>query len=243
LLDAAQKERARGRRREFSLGALGAGSDYVAFLDHAGIASLNLGFSGAGQGGVYHSAYDTLAWFERFSDGDLRFGKALTQVMVTSLLRLADAPLLPFEFGSLSRTVRGYVEEIQKEARAHSGTVDLSGLLAQVDRLAISAKAYDEAAAAPAQSQPIKANEILQRAEQSLLLPDGLPRREWYRHQLYAPGLYTGYAVKTLPGVREAVEAQRWEEASQQARRATQALRAMTAQVQEAARLLKQAAE
>ncbi len=85
-----------------------------------------------------------------------------------------------------------------------------------------------------------KVNEIIARAERALLLPDGLPGRPWYRHQLYAPGLYTGYGVKTLPGVREAVEAQRWEEANQQARRAAQAVRAMADRVEEAVRAIKE---
>ena len=71
---------------------------------------------------------------------------------------------------------------------------------------------------------------------------DGLPGREWYRHQIYAPGLYTGYGAKTLPGVREAVEAGRLEEANQQARRVAQALKAMATQIEESARLLRQAA-
>jgi N-acetylated-alpha-linked acidic dipeptidase len=84
-----------------------------------------------------------------------------------------------------------------------------------------------------------KVNEIVGRAERALLLPDGLPGRPWYRHQIYAPGLYTGYGAKTLPGVREAVEAQRWEEANQQARRAAQALRAIADRVEEATRVIK----
>jgi N-acetylated-alpha-linked acidic dipeptidase len=86
-------------------------------------------------------------------------------------------------------------------------------------------------------------NESLEHAERTLLFPDGLPHRDWYRHQIYAPGLYTGYGVKTLPGIREAVDAKRWDEANQQARRVAQALRAMSAQVEEATRLLKQAGE
>jgi N-acetylated-alpha-linked acidic dipeptidase len=89
----------------------------------------------------------------------------------------------------------------------------------------------------------IKVNEALAHAERTLLLADGLPHREWYRHQIYAPGLYTGYGVKTLPGIREAADAKRWEEANQQAKRVAVALRAMCAQVEEATRLLKQTAE
>ena len=59
-------------------------------------------------------------------------------------------------------------------------------------------------------------NTLLMQAEQQLTSEEGLPRRGWYRHQIYAPGFYTGYGVKTLPGVREAIEQENWEEAMQQ---------------------------
>ncbi len=208
---------------EFRLAPLGSGSDYVPFLDHAGIASLNLGFAG-GDAGVYHSIYDTLAWFDRFSDGDLAFGKSLTQVMSTSILRLADAPVLPFEFNSLARAAQVYVDEIQQEARKHPGALDLRAVQFQLGRLDVAAKAYEAQLALTIRQVPplppdklAKANEALQKAEGALLSPEGLPGREWYQHQIYAPGLYTGYDAKTLPGIREAVEAQHYDEANQQA--------------------------
>lgn len=59
-------------------------------------------------------------------------------------------------------------------------------------------------------------NKAMYRAEQQLLAPQGLPRRTWYRHTLYAPGFYTGYGVKTIPGVREAIEQRNWKEAKEQ---------------------------
>src|SRR6185436_13255091 len=58
-----------------------------------------------------------------------------------------------------------------------------------------------------------KLNQLLYQAEQKLLSPNGLPRRGWYRHTIYAPGFYTGYGVKTLPGIREAIEQRSWVEA------------------------------
>ncbi|MGA3188270.1 MAG: transferrin receptor-like dimerization domain-containing protein [Bryobacteraceae bacterium] len=234
----------------FKLGALGSGSDYVGFLHHAGVASLNLGFGGADVGGVYHSAYDILDWFHRFSDGELVYGKTLAQVMVSTLIRLADAPVLPFEFHTLSRTVHAYVEDIQKEALKSGGTVDFHDVQAQLTRLHGAALAYDteltalmKRVASVAPEKLVKVNEALEHAERTLLLADGLPHREWYRHQIYAPGMYTGYGVKTLPGIREAVDAKRWDEANQQVHRVAQALRAMCAQVEEATRLIKLAGE
>jgi len=229
-------------KSDFHSGALGAGSDYVAFLDHAGIASLNLGF-GSADSGVYHSSYDTVDWYRRFSDGQFVYGRALAQVMTTALLRLSDAPVLPFEFHRLARTIRGYLDEIEKSS---AGPVDLRDVHAQLARLNAASRSYEEDLAA-AMRRPmgsercLKVNEVLMRAESALLLPDGLPRREWYRHQIYAPGVYTGYAAKTLPGVREAVEGQHWEEANQQARRLAQVLKAMADRIEDAAKLLRQA--
>jgi N-acetylated-alpha-linked acidic dipeptidase len=264
---------ASGVAPEFQLGALGAGSDYVAFLDHAGVASLNLGFGG-GDSGVYHSIYDTFTWFQRFSDGDFSYGKALSQVMTASITRLADSAILPFDFAGVASAVKRYVEEIQKppQKNAHKSDpkgdqkpdlkldqkleVNLREISAQLGRLAVVSKAYDDAVAVAMKGlatpekntgaseklgpeKLAKVNEIVGRAERALLLSDGLPGRPWYRHQIYAPGLYTGYGAKTLPGVREAVEAQRWEEANQQARRAAQALHAIADRVEEATRVIK----
>jgi N-acetylated-alpha-linked acidic dipeptidase len=232
------------------LAPLGSGSDYVPFLDHAGIASMNLGFAG-GDAGVYHSIYDTLTWFDRFSDGDLAYGKTLAQTMTIAILRLADARVLPFEFGALERTVRGYADNIQRQAQQvqnpkRPGTLDLREVQFQLARLDTASKAYDEQLALAIKRTPpppadrlAKANQALQKAEGTLLSAGGLPGREWYQHQLDAPGLYTGYDAKTLPGIREAVEGQRWEEANQQARHVAQALRALAAQVDQAAALLK----
>ncbi|HEX5431572.1 MAG TPA: transferrin receptor-like dimerization domain-containing protein, partial [Bryobacteraceae bacterium] len=255
LLDAGTAGRRRGARGGvrlgpplFLLGPLGSGSDYVGFVDHAGIASMNLGFGAGEAAGVYHSAYDTLAWFDRFSDGDLTYGKTLAQIMTTSILRLAGAPVLPFEFGSLSRAIRGYVREIQRDARKRSGTVDFRDVMAQLNRLDTAARVYDDRLAAyRGEARPLApprlrgVDESLEHAERTLLLPDGLPGRSWYEHQIYAPGVYTGYAAKTIPGVREAVEAGNWAEANRQARRVAQVLRALADHVDRSARLLQQA--
>jgi N-acetylated-alpha-linked acidic dipeptidase len=251
LLDAARSRRrpgSDGSPPDFRIAPLGSGSDYVPFIDHAGVASMNLGFGGAESSGVYHSAYDTIGWFQRFSDSDLSYGKTLSQVMTMSILRFADASVLPFEFSSLGRAVRAYTEEIQREAQKRSSSVDFKEVQTELARLDAAARTYDEELALVMKHTPAvpparlaKANEVLQRAERTLLLGDGLPGREWYRHQIYAPGLYTGYDPKTLPGVREAVEAQHTEEANQQAKRVAQTLRALEAQVTEAARLLSRA--
>jgi N-acetylated-alpha-linked acidic dipeptidase len=230
------------REREFHVESLGSGSDYVAFLDRAGIASLNLGF-GAGDG-VYHSIYDTPAWYQQFSDGDRTYAKALTQVMTTAILRLADAPVLPFDFGTLSSSATRWVEEIRKQLPKGPLKVDLRPVTVQLARLSAAAKAFDDELSAwskrGAPEKLGKVDEAMRKTERVLLSAEGLPRRDWYRNQIYAPGILTGYAAKTLPGVREAVEAQQWDEANQQTRKLAEALRAAATQVEEAARLLKQ---
>jgi N-acetylated-alpha-linked acidic dipeptidase len=232
--------------REFRLGSLGAGSDYVAFLHHAGIASMHLGFGA--ESGQYHSIYDTIAWFEKFSDGDRRFGLALAQTTTTALLRLADAPVLPLEFAALAGTIRRYIDEIRGLLPRTGSRLDLTDVAAQTARLDAAARLYEAAlAAAMRRAAPIppenlrEVNQALQRTERALLLNGGLPGRDWYRHSLYAPGLFTGYAAKTLPGVREAVEARQWDVAGRQARSLAQSLRAAADQVEQAARLLRAA--
>jgi N-acetylated-alpha-linked acidic dipeptidase len=229
----------------FHLGALGSGSDYVPFLDHAGVASLNFGFGGDDSIGVYHSAYDTVRWYEQFSDKDFSHGRALAQLTTTMLLRLSDAAVLPFEFRTLARTVRSYADDIQGMAQKSGGMVDFQQVRAALTRIVNASTSYEDSLSAlmgrgsVAPERLLKVNEMLARMERALLLPDGLPERGWFRHQVYAPGLYTGYDAKTLPAVREAVEAKRWADANQQARRAAQSLEAIGAQIEDAARMLK----
>jgi N-acetylated-alpha-linked acidic dipeptidase len=246
LLELAAARRGRGETPPeeqappgFHLGPLGAGSDYVAFFDHVGIASLNLGFGGPNHEGVYHSIYDDPQWFEQFGDPGFAYGAALSQVTTTALLRLADAPLLPFEFGRFSSTVRRYVDQIKKLSGAK---VDFDAVLAQLDKTDADSKSY-EAALKAAVAQPgtaplAKANEVLYSTERALVLGKGLPRRDWYRHQISAPGMYTGYGAKTLPGIREAVEASRWDEAASEAQDVAQVLEQMNHRIEEATHLL-----
>ncbi len=228
---------------EFALGPLGAGSDYVAFVHHSGVASMNLGFSGADPGGVYHSIYDSFHWFTKFSDGEFIYGKALAQVMATSIMRMADASLLPFEFGTLVKTVRGYVDEIKGEKDASK--VDLSEVNAELDKLQTAAEDFEQEvkagkwASAPA-TQLAKVNALLYQSERSLTQEKGLPGREWYRYQISAPGMYTGYGAKTLPGIREAVELARWDEARRETASVAGALHSLRRRVEDAARLLKE---
>lgn len=223
-------------RSDLRIGALGSGSDYTAFLDHLGIASLNIGFGGEVSGGIYHSIYDSIAWYTKFSDGNFEFGRALVQAAGTLTMRLADAEILPFEFTNFAETVDGYVEEI---AKLPQPGVDLQPLRKAVSKLKLSADGYDRASrsliAAGKRPANLKAlNALLYQSERKLLSKAGLPRREWFKHQIYAPGFYTGYGVKTLPGVREALEQKNWAEANEQVKIVSQAIDAMSAQIEAA---------
>ncbi len=173
------------------MGALGAGSDYVAFIDHLGVASLNFGFGGPNLGGVYHSIYDDPAWFEQFGDPGFVYGAALSQVTATTLLRLADAPLLPFEFGEFAHTVQRYVDEIKKQA----GTkVDFRPVLRPSWRRPKRMRRLMRRPSSggqhrrPTPARLAKANQALYETERGAHAPKGLPGRDWYRHQIYAPG-------------------------------------------------------
>jgi N-acetylated-alpha-linked acidic dipeptidase len=110
--DARQRARASDVLR---VGPLGSGSDYSGFVDHLGIASLNIGFGGESEGaGVYHSAYDDFNWYTHFSDTSFVYGRALSQMGGLAVMRLADAQILPYDFGGLAATVQGYVTDLQQ---------------------------------------------------------------------------------------------------------------------------------
>jgi N-acetylated-alpha-linked acidic dipeptidase len=230
---------------EFRIAPLGSGSDYTPFLQHLGIATLDLRFGGEGGGGVYHSNYDDFYWYSHFSDTTFVYGRTLAQVMTTAVMRLTDAPLLPFEFTRFTDTVNRYLDEIQKIPTTKKA-VELSDVRKEVQHLRQTAETLDSdyakaaskvAAASSAQLEQI--NRLLYGSERDLTLDPGLPGRPWFRHRIYAPGMYTGYAVKTLPGIREAVEAGRTDEAQQQARQVQQVLQGLDTHLNEADAMLK----
>jgi len=230
------------------LAPLGSGSDFTPFLQHLTLSALSVGFGGDSPGGVYHSAYDTIKWYQTYSDGDYSYGRTLSQLTGTLILRLADAPVLPFQFTDTADTLMRYVVELEKlAADKKDSKLDMKPVRAAVEALKAAGENFEKAYASvgKANSQALLAkkdlqqlNKLLLTSEQKLGNSDGLPRRDWFKHQIYAPGFYTGYGVKTMPQIREGLEEGRFTEAQGGVRTVSAAVNALAAQVNEAARAL-----
>jgi N-acetylated-alpha-linked acidic dipeptidase len=230
---------------------LGSGSDFTPFLQHLTVSVLNVSFGGESPGGVYHSAYDTIRWYQTFSDSDYSYGRTLSQLTGTLIMRLADAPVLPFQFSDTAGTLMRYVAEIEKLAETKQDSkVDMKPVRAAVDALQAAARNFEKAYASvrTSSSQALLAKKELQQlntllltSERKLGNSDGLPRRDWFKHQIYAPGFYTGYGVKTMPQIREGLEELRFTEAQGGVRTVSAAINALAAQVNEAAKVLEAA--
>ena len=245
------------QRADMHMGALGSGSDFTPFLQHVGVASLNIGFGGEDGGGIYHSIYDTFYWYTHFSDTTFVYGRALAQAGGSAMMRLGDADLLPFEFGDFAETMQTYVKELkdlskkmQDEIRERNKEIDegvftatadpkkteippkkeevppyqnFAPLENAADAVTRSAAEYRKAlehanangGTALAAASLAEVNRLLIESERKFITEEGLPNRKWYKHQLYAPGFYTGYAAKTMPYVREAIEQKEWKQADE----------------------------
>ena len=164
-------------------------------------------------------------------------------------MRLANATVLPFNFTDLADTMSRYVEEIQEEhtKRENAPEIDLAPVEAALAKLSEAGEAYERAleklstmSSSAVQSQPEleRLNQLLYTSERRLSHDEGLPEREWFRHQVYAPGFYTGYGVKTIPGIREGLEEESWEEARYYVTVVSKALSDLVAQVEEARALV-----
>jgi N-acetylated-alpha-linked acidic dipeptidase len=268
------------QRPDLRIGALGSGTDFTGFIDHLGIATLDMAYGGEDDGGIYHSIYDDFYWYTHFSDTNFVYGRAMAQTVGTSVLRLADAQVLPFDFTDFADTVGMYTKELQKlladkqdEIRERNQEIEegmfkatfdprrptvapekaevpphlnFAPMQNALDSLTRTSKHYQQSLSAV---QPNLDNEnfvaqlrVLNRelmeTERRLTNPDGLPRRPWYKHLLYAPGVYSGYGVKTVPGVREGIEQKRYAEAEQEIVRVSKALEDDSSQIESASRQL-----
>ncbi|WP_273567606.1 transferrin receptor-like dimerization domain-containing protein [Maribacter halichondriae] len=257
-----------GGNDKFELYALGSGSDYTPFIQHAGIAALNLGFGGENGGGEYHTIYDTYPHYKRFKDPGFAYGVALANTAGRITLRLANADVLPFEFQQWHTTVSDYLDGIMKNTESMRSDVEKHNTMVDKNLFELAAdptkpfKKPEKKDAVPfLDFTPLQnamadlkstitefskmdvsklsvekrnaLNKKLMMAEHKLTSETGLPRRSWYKHQIYAPGFYTGYGVKTLPGVREAIEQKNWKEAQEQITKLAGTLNAFNEHVQE----------
>jgi len=187
------------------VGDLGSGSDYTPFLQHLGVPSTDV--SSSGSYGVYHSVFDNFAWFKKFGDPDFRYVQQMARVFGLQVLRMASADVLPFDYEQYGNDVLRYAHEAQKNgnSRFGPGRLDLSAVRYAARRLAAAgASALKVQAELPRDPQLL--NCTLRQVERELLLKAGLPGRPWYKHSVYAPGEYTGYAAVTLPGVNGAID-------------------------------------
>ena len=240
-------------RKTIEFGPAGSGSDYAGFIDHLGVASINIGYGGEDRGGTYHSAYDTPWHWDQFADKDEVYGKLFAQTAGTIVMRIADAEIMPYSFNELQLTVNEYATSLKSELKQlqmdaatrarllKSGAytlandpknpvapppelpmppaMDFTALDSALEKLKAAAADYAQASVKapmlPADRRK-QINDGLAVAERKLVAADGLPGRPWTKHLIYAPGTYTGYGASTLPGVREALEAGRFDEAKQQ---------------------------
>ncbi len=192
-------------KTDVPVGDLGSGSDYTAFLQHAGVPSSDV--SSSGPYGVYHSVFDNLAWFKKFADPDFVYEQEMARVLGLEAVRMADADVLPYDYEEYGKEVAAYLDAAEKRAedKFGKGVLDFGG----VDAAARHFQSAGAKILARQKNPPrdvTRLNQALMAAERALLVPQGLPHRPWFRHAIYAPGEYTGYAAVVIPGVNEALD-------------------------------------
>jgi N-acetylated-alpha-linked acidic dipeptidase len=212
------------------VGDLGSGSDYSAFQQHLGVPSSDI--SSSGPYGVYHSVFDNFAWFKKFGDPDFVYEQQMARIFGLEALRMADADVLPYDYEEYGKEVAAYLDAAGKRAENKFGNHALD-----LNAVTLAAKHFQDAGAKILSKQKnpprdlARLNLALRSAERALLVPEGLPHRPWFRHAIYAPGEYTGYAAVVIPGVNEALD-------KGDADRARQQLAVLAAALERAAKVL-----
>jgi len=232
--------------REFDhqLDRLGSGSDYTAFLDHLGVPSTDMGFSGPS--GVYHSVYDNFRWMSLYGDPDFVYHQAAARLMGLLTMRVASADVAPLRFSNYSRALREDLDDIRidvtRRARTAAGTPFLPDFtpivtaLAELETAGVAADAAaDRVVASGDASAAARISDVLSQVERAFLNPQGLPGRPWFKHQLIGPGLTTGYAPWPYPGLREAVEKKDSAMFAAELKKVVAAIQAGTAKLKQAA--------
>jgi N-acetylated-alpha-linked acidic dipeptidase len=213
------------------IGTLGSGSDYTPFIQHLGVPSTDIGSEGPY--GVYHSVFDNYNWFTKFADPTFVYEQQQARVFGLEILHMADADVLPYDYQLYGKEIVGYLEAAQKLATTKSLALDFTAALAAANRFAAAGTAIRTIQSAPP-ADSATLNQALRNAEGALLNSDGLPKRPWYKHAIYAPGEFTGYAAVVIPGVNEGIDAS-------DAPRAQAQLAALTAALNRSAAILEAA--
>jgi N-acetylated-alpha-linked acidic dipeptidase len=202
-------------KSDVPVGDLGSGSDYTAFLQHLGVPSTDV--SSTGPYGVYHSVFDNFAWFKKFGDPDFTYEQQMARVFGLEAVRMADADVLPYNYEEYGKEIAAYLDAARHRADNKFGDRVLDfGAVNAAARHFLSAGAKILAKQKTPPRDAARLNQSLRNTERALLLPQGLPHRPWFRHAIYAPGEYTGYAAVVIPGVNEALDKGDSERARQQ---------------------------
>jgi N-acetylated-alpha-linked acidic dipeptidase len=183
---------------------LGSGSDYTPFFQHVGVPSTDI--SSEGSYGVYHSVFDNYNWFMKFADPTFVYEQQQARVFGLEILHMADTDVLPYDYEEYGKVVVGYLDSAHRRASQAKMTLDFSAAQTAASRFAAAGTAVHAVQLNPPDDLAAL-NHALRQAESDLLNPDGLPHRTWYKHTIYAPGEFTGYAAVVIPGVNEAISA------------------------------------
>ncbi len=219
------------------VGDLGSGSDFTPFLQHAGVPSTDIG--SRGRYGVYHSVFDNYEWFTKFADPTFVYEQQMARVLGLEVLHMADADVLPYDYVAYARDLTSYLKDAEKKgekAGLHLNFTEADAAVAKMQTAAEAALAQQQAITGKAggEANLNSMNTHLRQVETDLLDPEGLPGRTWFHHTIYAPGEYTGYAAVVIPGVSEAIEANKGTLAQQQLDRITAAIHRATGDLQAA---------
>ncbi len=216
------------------IGDLGSGSDYTPFLQHLGVPATDMGSDGPY--GVYHSVFDNYAWFTRFADPTFAYEQQQARVFGLEVLHMADADVLPYDYVTYAKEIAEYITAAGTKAQDMGLTLDTTDADAAVQKLLAAAQAVHAKQADAQAGGNAALNTGLRAAETDLLSENGLPNRSWYRHTIYAPGQYTGYAAVVIPGVNEALDAKDSSAAQAQLAVVVEALTRCAATLRQAAR-------
>jgi N-acetylated-alpha-linked acidic dipeptidase len=191
---------------EVIVGTLGSGSDFTPFFQHVGVPSTDIGSDGPY--GVYHSVFDNYNWFIKNADPTFVYEQQMARVFGLELLHMADAEVLPYDYRIYGADVIRFINEASQRATNAKLNLNFTPATEAAKRFANAGQAiYAVQTSKLSGAKLAEVNSALRDAETALLIKDGLPHRSWYKHSIFDPGEYTGYAAVVIPGVTEGIDA------------------------------------